>query len=81
MYPIKSRCSGEDKYFLPCQQPIPPSILINVQGDATNAVYILLQYHSTCFRCRPHPSSGVYKTVVTATGTSSCSYLIPTWPS
>jgi len=34
------------------------------------AVYILLQYHSTCFGCRPHPSSGVHKPVVTATGTS-----------
>jgi len=34
------------------------------------AVYILLQCHSTCFGFRPHPSSGVHKTVVTATGTS-----------
>jgi len=34
------------------------------------AVYILLQYHSTCFGCRPYPSSGVHKTVVTATVTS-----------
>ena len=46
------------------------SILINVQRDATNAVYILLQDHSTCFGCRSHPSSRVHKTVVTATGTS-----------
>ena len=33
-------------------------------------VYILLQYHSTCFGYRPRPSSGVHKTVVVATGTS-----------
>ena len=26
---------------------------------------ILLQIHSTCFGCRPHPSSGVHKTVYT----------------
>ena len=31
--------------------------------------FILLQYHSTHFGCRPHPSSGVHKTVVTATCT------------
>ena len=33
-------------------------------------IFIVLHYHSTCFGCRPHPSSGVYKTVVTVTGTS-----------
>jgi len=33
-------------------------------------ILILLQDYSTCFGCRPHPSSGVHKTVVTATGTS-----------
>ena len=32
--------------------------------------FILLQYHSTRFGCRPHPSSGAHETVVTATGTS-----------
>jgi hypothetical protein len=43
------------------------------------AVYILflLQNHSTCFRCRPHPSSGVHKTVVTATGTSHMFVQLP----
>ena len=45
------------------------NILTNVR-DATNAIYILLQCHSTCFGCRPHPSWGVRKTAVTATGTS-----------
>ena len=31
--------------------------------------FILLQDHSTYFGCRPHPSSGVHKTVTTASGT------------
>ena len=29
-----------------------------------------MHYHPTCFGCRPHPSSGIHKTVVTATGTT-----------
>ena len=41
------------------------------------AVYILLQYHSTCFECRPHPSSRVHKTVVIATGTSRMIVQLP----
>jgi len=41
------------------------------------AVYILLQNCSTCFGCRPHPSSGVHKTVVTATGTSHMFVQLP----
>jgi len=47
------------------------SKLINVQRDATvcSLYFILLHYHYTCFGCRPHPSSGVHKTVVTASGT------------
>ena len=47
------------------------SVLINVQRDATicSLYFILLQDHSKCFGCRPHASSGVHKTVVTATGT------------
>ena len=58
------------------------SILINIQRYATicSLYFILLHYHSACFGCRPHPSSGLHKTVVTATGTSSCSYLTPTLP-
>ena len=42
------------------------SILINVQRDATicSLYFIFLQDHSTCFRFRPHPSSGVHKTAV-----------------
>ena len=55
------------------------SISINVQRDATvcNLYFILLQDHSTCFGCRPHPSSGVHKTVATATGTSRMVVQLP----
>ena len=43
------------------------SILIIVQRDATQrSLFIILQVHSTCFGCQPHPSSGVHKTVTTA---------------
>ena len=42
------------------------------------AVYfILVQDHTTCFRCCPRPSSGVHKTVVTATGTSHMIMQLP----
>ena len=42
-------------------------ILIIVQRDATqSSLFIILQVHSTCFGCQPHPSSGVHKTVITA---------------
>ena len=41
--------------------------------------FILLQYHSTCFGCRPHPSSGVHKTVVAATGTSRMIVQLPNY--
>ena len=41
------------------------------------AVYILLQNHSTSFGRRPRPSSGVHKTVVTATGTSHMIMQLP----
>ena len=47
-----------------------PSILTIVQRDATqNSLFIILQVHSTCFGCQTHPSSGVHKTVTTASGT------------
>jgi hypothetical protein len=43
--------------------------LIIVQRDATQSSrFIILQVHSTCFRCQPHPSSGVHKTVTAAAG-------------
>ena len=45
------------------------SILI-VQRDATqSSLFIILQVHSTCFWCQTHTSSGVHKTVNTASGT------------
>ena len=60
-------------------------ILIIVQRDATqSSLFIILQVHSTCFGCQRHPSSGVHKTVNTASGTDHnflCIYLPPTWPS
>jgi len=46
-------------------------VLIIVQRDATqNSLFIILQVHSTCFGCQPHPLSGVHKTVITASGTA-----------
>jgi len=33
------------------------------------SLFIILQVHSTCFGCQTHPSSGVHKTVTTASGT------------
>ena len=46
------------------------SILIIVQQDATqSSILIILQVHSTCFGCQPHPSSGVHTTVTTASST------------
>ena len=46
------------------------SILITVQRNATqSSLFIILQVHSTCFGCQRHPSSGVHKTVTTASGT------------
>jgi len=45
------------------------SVLIIVQRDATkSSLFIILQIHSTCFGCQPHPSSGVHKTVTPASG-------------
>ena len=35
----------------------------------TNQSVIILHVHSTCFGCQPHPSSGIHKTVTTASGT------------
>ena len=43
---------------------------IIVQRDATqSSLFIILQVQSTCFGCQPNPSSGVHKTVTTASGT------------
>jgi len=46
------------------------SVLIIVQQDATqSSLFTILQVCSTCFGCQPHPSSGVHKTVTTASST------------
>jgi len=46
------------------------TILIIVQRDATqSSLFVILQVHSTCLGCQPYPSSGVHKTVTTASGT------------
>jgi len=34
-----------------------------------NSVFIILLGHSICFGCQAHPSSGVHKTVTTASDT------------
>jgi len=45
-------------------------MLIAVERDATqSSLFIILQVDSTCYGCQPHPSSGVHKTVTTASGT------------
>ena len=52
--------------------------LIIVQRDATqNSLFIILQVHSTCFGCQPHPSSGVHKTLTTASGTGHICVQLP----
>ena len=60
------------------------SILIIVQRDATQiSLFIILQVHSTCFGCQPHPSSGVHKTATTASGTVQlppCNMAKLAWP-
>ena len=49
-------------------------ISITVQRDATQiSLFIILQVHSTCFECQSHPSSGVHKTITTA----SCTVQLP----
>ena len=63
-------------------------MLITVQQDATqSSLFIILQVHSTYFGCKPHPSSGVHKTVTTASGTGHIFVHLPpsnvaklTWP-
>jgi len=61
------------------------SVLTIVHRDATQSIlFIILQVRSNCFACQPHPSSGVHKTVTTASGighAALCRYLPPTWPS
>ena len=55
-------------------------ITIIVQRDATqSSVFIILQVHSTCFGCQPHPSSEVHKLVTTASGTGQRGQACPRW--
>jgi hypothetical protein len=42
-----------------------------------SSLFIILQVHSTCFRFRPHPLSGVRKTVTTAFGTGHIFVQLP----
>ena len=50
--------------------------LIIVQRDATqSSLFIILQVHSTCFGCQPHPSSEVHKTATTASSTDIYIYI------
>jgi hypothetical protein len=44
--------------------------MLTVQQDATqSSLFIILRVLSTCFGCLPQLSSGVHKTVTTASGT------------
>jgi hypothetical protein len=57
--------------------------LLIVQRDATqSSLFIILQVHSTCFGCQPYASSGLHKTVTTASGTFAAISLQrgQTWP-
>ena len=44
-------------------------ISIIVQDATQSSLFIILQVHSTCFGFQPIPSSGVHKTITTASGT------------
>jgi len=55
-------------------------ILIVVQRDGTqSSLFIILQIHSKCFGCQPHPSSGETQNC-NYNLRYWCSYLPPTWP-
>jgi hypothetical protein len=44
-------------------------LLIIVQQDTTMSILFIYCKVTTCFGYRPHPSSGVHKTVTTASST------------
>ena len=48
------------------------SILTRSNNMKQYASIYLLQNHSTCFWCPSHPSLGVHKTVIAASGTVLC---------
>ena len=53
-----------------CNYSLPYCAATSHQQDATqSSLFIILQVHCTCFGCQTHPSSGVHKTVTTASGT------------
>jgi hypothetical protein len=53
-------------------------MLIIVQRDAAQSrLFIILQVHSTCFECQPHPSSGVHITATIASGTGHIFVQLP----
>ena len=63
--PLLCRVSYEPAMFYVYGSVHRWSILIIVKRNATqSSLFIILQVHSTCFGCQPHPSSGVHKTVI-----------------
>jgi len=69
-----TKCNNEMDGHTICEYNESPdwTILITGQRDATqSSPFIILQVHSTCFGCQPHPSSEVHKTVTTASGTGN----------
>ena len=53
-------------------------ILIIAQRYATQScLFIILQVHCTCFGYQPHPSSGIHKTVTTASDTGHIFVQLP----
>ena len=80
----KTPCSKHLPIYLHTPITMFQGILTIAQRDATqSSLFIILQVHSTYFGCQPHPSSGVHKTVTTASSTCHiffCSYLPPKWP-
>ena len=73
---------GGEKYTQTCIRNLKwrHFILIIVQRDGTqSSLFIILQVHSKCFGCQPHPSSGVNKTVTTAYDTGHIFCAAPTW--
>jgi len=84
MYFVLNKILGGPRMWCGCLQE-QYIILKIVQRDATqSSLFIILQVHSTCFGCQPHPSSRVHETVTTASGTAHIflfSCLPARWPS
>ena len=73
---------AQTQWFVKSERKYTFAVLIIVQRDATqSSLFIILQVRSTCFGCQSHPSSGVHKTVTTASGTGHifCAATSP-WP-